>query len=324
MKPKQENPPPEPDPVDPSSEEPKQKLPKLKKLEPAKEPTSEEEKSEGKEIRKLKLKSAITPLYNKPKPPPQAPGSETTSQEHHIEIPHAEQIPIEEIAPPTAEEMEGMSKFEEAPPQPMDPPVEQEQQQAPAEDVLPQIPLPKETQHRLQTKEELTQEPEPQPQPEVKTLVKAKEPEKKRSKRPFILVGGIAAIGIIVVGYFLLDPFGHSLEPIRPMSPVRAENTAGEVSEATPQEAIVEEEVPFDPESIDLDTYLAGLTSRHIQVIPNPEGVLIDKVFFAQGGLLNPHLDLVIKDIEVSSSEVLLTVTDSNSVDHTIPLQRSN
>jgi hypothetical protein len=315
LKPKQEEAPPESDPVDSAEEgqepEPADKgKPKLARIiQP--EPEPEDTQGGKKDIRKLKLKKAITPLYAKPEKPARTQEQFTGTGKHQIEIPHAEQVPIEEIAPPTPEEKAGLPEIKAAPPQSQQPPI-----MAAGEMPLKSEPPPPEP-----PQETVAEPEEEQAAEEVETLVKAK-PQKQRSKKPLILIGGALLIAILATAYFIFDPFGHKLEPIEPMSPILSGTNTVTQDETTTPEAVVEGEIPFNPEAIDLDSYLAGLQELKVQAIPNPEGILIEKLCYAKDSLLNPHLDLVIKEIEISHSEVLLTVTDSNSVDHTVPLQR--
>lgn len=322
-KPEQEKKPPEPDTVDKSVEDSPKKIPLVPI--PPKEPSHEAREEKVKEVRKLKLKSAITPLYAKPKKPEHPPKREQDTGDHHLEIPHAEQIPIEEIAPPTAEEMAGMAELKETPPetpempvpQPISeqqpPPIEEPVHQQTVEEPAPQQPVEKVAAQPVQPEEE-----------KVQTLVKAAEPVKKRSRKPIFLVGGVAVVALLAVAYFILDPFGLDLAPIQPMSPVVSQQSTEQAVEDTDPELAIATEAPFDPESIDLDAYLAGLSTRQAQAVPNPEGVFIDRVFFAEGSTLNPHLELTLKEVEISPSEILITLTDANNVDHSIPLQRSN
>ncbi len=305
LKPRQEQPPPASAPVDPSAECPEPETPESKE-----EKTPKIKKTE---IRKLTLKKAITPLYKKPEKPARSIEEISGTGGHHIEIPHTEQIPIEEIAPPTLEEKEGFLDSGSTSAQPAIP-----LPHAPGNEIPPvEEPPTQEPEAEEQTEAEVEEEPE-----KIKTLIKAKE-KSKRSKKPLMYVGGAVLVVILAAAYLILDPFGHNLEPMRPMSPMFSKNTSKPEEAVTIMEPAVEEESVFNPQQLDLDAYLAGLESRHVQAIPNPEGILLEKVFYAKGSQLNPQLGLVIKEIEISPSEVLLTVTDSNSVDHSIPLQRS-
>lgn len=149
-------------------------------------------------------------------------------------------------------------------------------------------------------------------------IIKPREGKPARSplrRLAFLLIPGLIIAGILVFLIRSMDPFGGDLAPIKP-----DEAAVGEQEVEAPPAPALESVRQLDMDAVspdgvdpDIGSFLKIMSEQTLVASRSPRGLFINTVFYPEGAVINPALELTFQELATEDGPVAILAGPGDS-----------
>jgi hypothetical protein len=143
---------------------------------------------------------------------------------------------------------------------------------------------------------------------------KTAQPAKRGKKRLLILLLPVViVVAILALLQYLFDPLGLKIEPIAELPDPGLVRQVAQPKQQEESSNAGSKELADSLEGQSMEDYLGRLKSLPMTLSDNPKGIFIGSVFFNEGSMVNPELDLKLRSILPDASAIVLVDGSGNT-----------